>query len=135
MASVMLSSFGIRAYRNLLRQFLARAFINSISIIYNRLRQRHSLGRLWWWEGSSACTMCVAAALAKAIGIEAERPKCDERSEAGLELDSLGRKHGIVFMPVLITHLRYLIQHGILFLPRIIEECLSYMFPIMYCTL
>lgn len=59
----MLSSFGIRAYRNLHRKFLARAFNNSIFLIHTGLGQRHSLGRLWKWEGCAACTMCVAAAL------------------------------------------------------------------------
>jgi len=47
--------------------------------------------------------MCVAAVLANAIGIpacvltpagrEAKSPKCVGRSEAGLEVDSPGRRH------------------------------------------
>jgi len=53
--------------------------------------------------GCAACTMCVAAVLANAIGIpacvltpagrEAKSPKCVGRSEAGLEVDSPGRRH------------------------------------------
>lgn len=37
--------------------------------------------------------MCVAAALANAIGIEAKSPKCVGRSEAGLVANSPGRRH------------------------------------------
>jgi hypothetical protein len=37
--------------------------------------------------------MCVAAALAKAIGIEAESTKRAGRSEAGLAANSPGRRH------------------------------------------
>jgi hypothetical protein len=65
MASVMLSSLGIQAYRNLHRKFLALIFNISIFITHIWLGQRHSLGRLRRWEGSAACTMCVAAAMAK----------------------------------------------------------------------
>ena len=66
---------GLRALPNLLRKFLARGSRKLNLIIYNGLGQRHSLGRLWKWEGSTACTMCVAAAVAKALGIEAKIPR------------------------------------------------------------
>jgi len=47
----------------------------------------------------------------------------------------MGKTWNIV-MTVLITRLRYMVKHGILFLPVMIEEkCLRYMFPAMYCTL
>jgi len=36
--------------------------------------------------GCAACTMCVAAVLANAIGIETKSPKCVGRSEGGLEV-------------------------------------------------
>jgi hypothetical protein len=43
--------------------------------------------------GKRGLAMCVAAALAKAIGIEAESPKRVRRSEAGLGANSPGRRH------------------------------------------
>jgi len=43
--------------------------------------------------GMCGLTMCVAAVLANAIGIETKSPKCVGRSEGGLEVDSPGRRH------------------------------------------
>lgn len=58
----MLSSFGIRAYRNLHRKFLALAFNNSLFIIY------HGLGQHTYWRalevgGMRGPTMCADAVL------------------------------------------------------------------------
>ena len=59
MACVMLSSFGIRAYRNLLRKFFSpdsyrEAFNNSIFIIYHWAGAATLIGGLWKWEGCAA---------------------------------------------------------------------------------
>lgn len=43
--------------------------------------------------GMRGLTMCVAAALGKAIGIEAESTKCGSRREAGLAANSPGYRH------------------------------------------
>ncbi len=49
----MLSSFGIRAYRNLLRKFFSVGF-QQLTLDWGN---DTLWGRLWKWEGSVACTM------------------------------------------------------------------------------
>ena len=57
------------------------------------------LGSNTLWTGlgcallCAACTMCVVAAKAKAIGIEMESTKRHGRSEGGLVMESPGRRH------------------------------------------
>lgn len=90
----MLSSFGIRAYSIFIESFLALAFNNSNFIIHHRAGAATLFGQaLVLALACAAYTMCVAAGLAKAIGIEAESTKRVGRSEAGLVVDSPCRRH------------------------------------------
>lgn len=90
----MLSSFGIRAYSIFIESFLALAFNNSILRIHHRTGAATLFGQaLVFALACVGCTMCVAAALANAIGIEAESTKCAGRSKAGLVANSPGRRH------------------------------------------
>ncbi|MBA4057780.1 MAG: hypothetical protein C0490_23900 [Marivirga sp.] len=58
-----------------------------------RTGQRHSLEGFGRVLECAAFAMCVAAAWAKAIGIEMKSPKCVGRSEDGLVMKSPGRRH------------------------------------------
>jgi hypothetical protein len=76
--------------------------------------------------GMRGLTMCVAAVLANAIGIEAKSPKCVSGSEAGLAADSPCRRHCQISKFVLIWAFLTRLVEVISYFQRIkIENCIE----------
>jgi len=89
----MLNSFGSGAYRIFIESFLSAGISALTLFVHNGLGAATLFGWLGKVGGKCGLTMCVAAALANAIGIETESSKCEGNSQAGLGADSPGRRH------------------------------------------
>lgn len=99
----MLSSFGIRAYRNLHRKFFLRGLSITQSSSFNTgLGQRHSLAGFGSGRDVRPDNVCWCCA-GKSNRDRNEKPEVCGRSEAVLVVNSPGRRHCLVNLPSCFT--------------------------------